>query len=168
MAVILIGGGARSGKSRYAMERALALGPRRAFLATAQVWDEEMRARVTAHQQERQQRFTTFDTPFELARTLKGESCDVYVIDCLTLWLTNLMLSDPPRDIGAETALLIDTLESVSGTVLLVTNEVGCGIVPENELARRFRDEAGRLNQRIAAAADEVWWMVFGCPLRVK
>jgi adenosylcobinamide kinase/adenosylcobinamide-phosphate guanylyltransferase len=151
------------------MERALSAGPRRVFLATAQVWDDEMRARVDAHQREREDRFETVEAPLELAAALHDfRDADSIIVDCLTLWLTNVMLAEPARDIAAETAALCDALRECRGQVLLVTNEVGCGIVPENALARRFRDEAGRLNQRIAAVADEVFWMVFGCPLRVK
>jgi adenosylcobinamide kinase/adenosylcobinamide-phosphate guanylyltransferase len=163
MALILVGGGARSGKSSYALQLARERGARRAFVATAQAYDDEMRERIARHQQERDPSFTTFEEPLDLAALLPRleTNFDAIVLDCLTLWLSNRMLSDRPIDASF--------LERASPALLIaVTNEVGCGIVPENELARRFRDEQGRLNQLAARHADEVYWMVFGCPLRVK
>ena len=161
MPLTLIGGGARSGKSRYAMALAEAAGGRLAFLATAQASDQEMADRIAQHQRERHPRFTTFEEPLALAALLDrlDTQYDAIVVDCLTLWLSNRMLA------GLEAE---DLTAPRRAEVFLVTNEVGCGIVPENDLARRFRDEHGRLNQQIAAAADRVIWMVFGCPLRVK
>lgn len=165
MAVILIGGGARSGKSRYALERARAIQGHRAFVATAQASDDEMAARIRLHREERGDQFTTIEEPIELARVIAEASFDVLVIDCLTLWLSNLMFANKIGEIDA----LITPSQSAPGTVIFVTNEVGSGIIPtDNALSRDFRDQAGILNQRIAAIAGEVYFMVFGQPLRIK
>ncbi len=142
---------------------------RPAFVATAEALDEEMAERIAHHRQERGSRFETVEAPVEVAaamRALAGEH-NVIVVDCLTLWLSNVMLREN-LDLAAECDALLDALRESAATVIAVSNEVGCGIVPENELARRFRDESGRLNARVAAASDEVYWMVFGCALRVK
>ena len=167
MAVILVGGGSRSGKSRHALELARARGERRLFVATAQSFDEEMHDRARAHRAERGGDFATAEEPLDVAGVIERGSFDVAVVDCLTLWLSNLMAAGD-RDVEAETERLVRAAAAPEAAVILVTNEVGCGIVPENALARRFRDHAGRLNQRAAAAAREVYWMVFGCALRVK
>ena len=164
MAIVLIGGGARSGKSAFALERARKCGRRLAYLATAQALDDEMRCRVAAHQRERGDAFITIEEPFEIARAIGRSEFDCLVVDCLTLWTSNLMLAGREPDAFA----LVEAARQAGGDVVFVTNEVGCGIVPENELGRRFRDAAGRVNQAIAACANEVYWMAFGCPLRVK
>lgn len=164
MSIVLVGGGARSGKSRHALTLARASGPRLAFIATATAGDDEMKARIAAHQAERGPEFTTFEEPVETGKLLDsiGDRFDAIVLDCLTLWLSNVMLKADkcPDLIGAATRC--------PARVILVTNEVGCGIVPDNALAREFRDRAGRLNLEAAEAAVEVYWMVFGVPLRVK
>jgi adenosylcobinamide kinase/adenosylcobinamide-phosphate guanylyltransferase len=164
--VILVGGGARSGKSSYALELARQRGGRLGFVATAEAFDDEMRDRIAAHQRDRSPEFDTLEAPYELPAAIRSSTHDTLVVDCLTLWASNLMLAG--RDLADATADAIDAARAHPGTVLFVTNEVGLGIVPENALARRFRDEAGRMNQRIAAAANEVYWMVFGIPLRLK
>jgi len=167
VAVILIGGGARSGKSRYALEKALAFEGSRAFVATAQASDEEMTARIHRHREERGEKFSTIEEPIELARVIAQSKFDVAVVDCLTLWLSNLMFASKNCDLEIEA--LIAASQAALGTVVFVTNEVGSGIVPtDNALSREFRDRAGILNQRIAEIANEVYWMVFGLPLRVK
>jgi len=165
--VILVGGGARSGKSRYALELARARGKRLAFLATAEARDLEMEARVAKHRAERGAEFSTIEEPLEIADALRGCEADAVVVDCLTLWLSNLMLA-LGRDVDAETERLMETARASTAALILVTNEVGCGIVPETALGRDFRDRAGVLNQRVAAVADEVYWMVFGIATRVK
>jgi adenosylcobinamide kinase/adenosylcobinamide-phosphate guanylyltransferase len=162
--IVLIGGGSRSGKSRHALEYARRFPAPRTFLATAEALDAEMRERISAHQAERGAEFATVEAPLDLAGALPLDG--VCVIDCLTLWTSNLLFAE--RDIPAETERLLAAARRCPATLIFVTNEVGCGIVPENELARRFRDAAGRLNQQVAAVADEVWWMAFGCPLKVK
>lgn len=164
MAIILIGGGARSGKSRHALDLARARGANLAFIATALRSDDDMAARIARHRADRSAEFRTIEEPIEIAGAIRGANADAIVIDCLTLWLSNIMRAG--RDLAAETERVIAAADSP--TVIFVTNEVGCGIHPETELGRKFRDEAGILNQRIGAAAHEIYWMVFGHPLRVK
>jgi len=166
----LIGGGARSGKSRFALELAGARFERPAFVATAEAHDEEMKERIRIHQAERGPGWTTVEEPLDLPGALEtaAKTCDGCVVDCLTLWLSNVLLS-PGHDEEGEIDRLLSQLESWTGPpVILVTNEVGCGIVPENALARRYRDLAGGLNQRVAALADEAYWMAFGVPIDLK
>jgi adenosylcobinamide kinase / adenosylcobinamide-phosphate guanylyltransferase len=166
MAIILIGGGSRSGKSSKALQVARSRGPRLAFIATAQPLDDEMRERIGAHRHERGPGFSTIEEPLKLTAAIErhGSEFDAIVVDCLTLWLSNLMLAG----LTPQTEELLAASLASSAQVIFVTNEVGCGIVPENDLARRFRDEAGRLNRQVAEAASEVCWMIFGCALRVK
>jgi adenosylcobinamide kinase / adenosylcobinamide-phosphate guanylyltransferase len=167
MAVILIGGGARSGKSRYALEKALSIEGARVFLATAEAHDEEMALRIHRHREERGGNFITIEEPIELAQAIAVTKFDALVIDCLTLWLSNIMFAN--KNCDAEIDLLASAAQSAAGTVIFVTNEVGSGIVPtDNALSREFRDRAGILNQRIASIAQEVYLMVFGQALRVK
>jgi adenosylcobinamide kinase/adenosylcobinamide-phosphate guanylyltransferase len=167
--VILIGGGSRSGKSAAALKMLRAAGPRRGFIATAQAWDDEMRERIALHQRERGEDIVTIEEPHALAECIARESgrFDALVVDCLTLWLSNRMLSET-ADLDAECRNLVDVAAGARGEVILVTNEVGCGIVPDNALARRFRDAAGCLNQYAAERAREVHWMIFGIGLRLK
>lgn len=166
MPILLVGGGSRSGKSRHALELARRYGPRRGFLATAQAFDDEMRDRIHKHQQERGDEFLTFEEPFDLASAiLRVEgSLDVLVVDCLTLWLSNVMLAERPIDMEES----LNKMAASSLPCVLVTNEVGCGIVPENALARRFRDQAGILNQQAAARAIEAYYLMFGVALKIK
>jgi adenosylcobinamide kinase/adenosylcobinamide-phosphate guanylyltransferase len=169
MGVVLIGGGARSGKSRFALEYASRF-ERRAFLATGQALDEEMAERIRRHQAERGPEWTTIEEPVDIAGVIEREAgrFDAVVVDCLTLWLSNVM-GDPARDPTAEIAKLRDCFEQRrDATLVLITNEVGGGIVPDNALARLYRDLAGEMNQAVAAVANEVFWMVFGLPLAVK
>lgn len=168
MVVALIGGGSRSGKSRYALEFAESRYERPALIATAQALDPEMSERIERHRAERSAKWHTIEEPFALAEAMERERSrfDVFVVDCLTLWLSNVMLqAEPPAE--REIDSLVEALATAPHCIL-VTNEVGCGIVPENELARRFRDLAGILNRRVATIAREVHWMVFGIPLRIK
>ena len=159
MALVLVGGGARSGKSRWALDRARKRGGRLVFIATAEALDDEMSSRIAKHRAERESAFQTIEEPRELAQAIRSAQGDAIVVDCLTLWLANVM-SDADE--------VIEAAKSANALVICVTNEVGCGIVPDNALAREFRDRAGTMNQRFADAADEVYWMVFGQPLRVK
>jgi adenosylcobinamide kinase / adenosylcobinamide-phosphate guanylyltransferase len=166
--LILLIGGARSGKSRLALERARALAGELVYVATGEALDAEMAERIARHRAERGARWRTVEAPLDLPQAVARESggAKVLVVDCLTLWLSNLMLRE--RDIAAATTDLLAALASRQNTVLLVSNEVGMGIVPENALARRFRDEAGRLNQAAATVADEVVLVCAGLSLRVK
>lgn len=170
MGLVLIGGGARSGKSRFALEYAEQRYAKRAFLATAQALDEEMRARIARHRAERGAGWATIEEPYRIASAIEANAgnYEVMVVDCLTLWLSNIML-DPERDTGRELAEFANFLErDLATNLVVITNEVGCGIVPDNPLAREYRDRAGELNQTVARAAEEVYWMVFGQPIRVK
>jgi adenosylcobinamide kinase/adenosylcobinamide-phosphate guanylyltransferase len=169
MALVLVGGGSRSGKSSYALGVARGLPEPRAFVATAQPYDDEMRDRIARHQLERADEFATCEEPFDLAGVIRRleTSHPVIVVDCLTLWLTNLLLHEE-SSMAMRIAAFLAAASASPATVIAVTNEVGCGIVPENGLARRFRDLQGRLNQDAAQEAREVVWMVFGYPLKVK
>jgi adenosylcobinamide kinase/adenosylcobinamide-phosphate guanylyltransferase len=144
-------------------------GPRQGFIATAQAWDDEMRERIALHRQERGPEITTWEEPFSVAQRIAGEDgrYDAIVVDCLTLWLSNMMLAER-EDVDAECRILVEAAAKSQTQVILVTNEVGCGIVPDNALARRFRDAAGKLNQMAAERATEVHWMIFGVGLRIK
>jgi adenosylcobinamide kinase/adenosylcobinamide-phosphate guanylyltransferase len=165
MPLIVIGGGARSGKSRFALELARQRGSTLGFLATAQALDSEMESRIAHHRQERGPDFQIFEEPFDLKHVIENNKhLDALVIDCLTLWISNMMLAG--RD--TDTASMLDAAVLAPFPTILVTNEVGCGIVPDNELARRFRDLAGWANQAAASKAQEVYWMAFGIPLRLK
>lgn len=166
MAIVLIGGGARSGKSRYALDRARREGSHLVFIATAEARDDEMHARIEQHRLNRGPDFTTVEAPVELATAIRSAQADAIVVDCLTLWLANLLESG--RDIEQATHDLEAAARSSRACLILVTNEVGSGIVPDNASAREFRDRAGILNQRMAECASEVYWMVFGQPLRIK
>jgi adenosylcobinamide kinase/adenosylcobinamide-phosphate guanylyltransferase len=173
MAVVLIGGGVRSGKSRFALDRARREGSNLIFLATAEARDDEMRERIERHQAQRGSEFRTIEAPIELPAAIRIAQADAIVVDCLTLWLSNILLNDAApcaldRDLDAAFTELQEAARASRACVIFVTNEVGCGIVPENALARMFRDQAGILNQKMAEAANEVYWMVFGQPLRVK
>ncbi|WP_332685439.1 bifunctional adenosylcobinamide kinase/adenosylcobinamide-phosphate guanylyltransferase [Bosea sp. (in: a-proteobacteria)] len=163
----LVLGGARSGKSRHAEALVEALPPPWAYIATAQAYDDEMRARIAEHRARRSPDWRTVDAPMALPEALRAVPAGrPILVDCLTLWLTNLILAE--RDIAIATGELIAACREASGPVVLVSNEVGLGIVPENALARRFRDEAGRLHQRLARQADRVVFMVAGLPMQVK
>jgi adenosylcobinamide kinase / adenosylcobinamide-phosphate guanylyltransferase len=163
----LVTGGARSGKSRYAEDLITAQPAPWFYLATALAGDAEMAARIEAHRARRAPGWKIIEAPHDLARAFSElPAAAPALIDCLTLWLSNRMLAD--ANIEAETAELEGALAHHTGPVVLVTNEVGSGIVPDNALARAFRDHQGRLNQRMAARADRVVLMVAGLPLVVK
>ena len=163
----LVLGGARSGKSAHAEALIMVEPAPWAYLATAQAFDDEMRERIALHRHQRADAWETTEVPLDLAETLAGlPLAQPVLVDCLTLWLSNLLLAD--RDPEAETDLLATALDRRRGPVVLVANEVGFGIVPDNALARRFRDAAGRLNQRVAATADRVVLTVAGIPVTVK
>lgn len=162
----LVLGGARSGKSGFAEGLIAALPPPWIYVATAEPRDEEMRARIAVHRARRGPSWQTVEAPQELAETIVLAQPAPVLVDCLTLWLSNLMLG--AVDIDAEIARLERALEAAAAPVALVSNEVGSGVVPEHPLGRRFRDLQGALNQRMAARADRVVLMVAGLPLAVK
>lgn len=165
---MLVLGGARSGKSRYAQGLAEAAGGRLVFVATAQAFDAEMEDRIGRHRADRDARWTTVEAPIDLAGAIRaaGGADAVLLVDCLTLWASNLLLDEEAADTRIDA--LLAAIQAASGRVLLVANEVGLGIVPDNALARQFRDLAGTINQRIAAAVDRVHMTVAGLPIVVK
>ncbi len=161
---ILITGGARSGKSRLAQSLAEQLAPRRTYLATARALDGEMADRIRRHRAERDGSWTTVEEPLNIAPLLDGEG--VVLVDCLTLWVTNLMMErGPGADLSADFEALAEAVQAARRPVVLVTNEVGLGIVPVAAMAREFRDQAGWLAQRVAAICDGVALCVAGLPL---
>lgn len=168
--IALVGGGTRSGKSAFALQLARTRGERRVFLATAQAFDNEMRDRIAAHERERGGEFETCEEPRELVRALRAlREPDVIVIDCVTLWLSNLLLAgEPAASIRAHIAALCDQLQTQRCACVLVTNEVGMGVVPESALGRAFRDIAGHANQRLAAIAGELYWAMLGSILQIR
>ncbi len=171
MTLTLVLGGARSGKSGYAQrqaERAAeAAGRSPVFIATAEAFDDEMRDRIARHQAERGQGWRQVEAPLDLAEAVRALSAeDIAVVDCLTLWLSNQMLAE--RDLAAAVDDLTQALAACPATLWAVSNEVGWSLVPDNPLGRRFRDEAGRLNQRIAAVADTACLIVAGMRLPLE
>ncbi|HSA81685.1 MAG TPA: bifunctional adenosylcobinamide kinase/adenosylcobinamide-phosphate guanylyltransferase [Geminicoccaceae bacterium] len=164
----LILGGARSGKSREAERLVLASGLMPIYVATAQALDDEMAARIAAHRLRRGREWRTLEEPLDLAGTLERECADgrAVLVDCLTLWLTNLMVA--ARPVEAELERLLAVLPRLPGARVLVSNEVGQGVVPASAMARAFVDHAGRLHQRIAEQADGVVFMTAGLALRLK
>jgi len=167
MAIILITGGARSGKSVRAEARACAFAGKPVYIATAEALDAEMADRIARHRARRGNEWLERETPLELVAALdETDGGGARLVDCLTLWLSNLLHAG--RDWTSATAALADALARQRSPVVLVTNEVGLGIVPDNALARRFRDAAGIMNQTIARAADEVEFVVAGLPVRIK
>jgi adenosylcobinamide kinase/adenosylcobinamide-phosphate guanylyltransferase len=167
MTVTLVLGGARSGKSCYAESLVTALPPPWAFVATAEIHDEEMRRRIAEHRARRREGWHTLEAPLDIVGALRSAPAGAPVlVDCLTLWLSNLMLGD--YDIAAAVDDLARALGEFAAPVAVVSNELGLGIVPDNALARHFRDEHGRMNQRIAEVADTVVFMVAGMPMPVK
>ncbi len=164
---ILVTGGARSGKSAFAERLALGPGDLAIYIATAEAGDAEMATRIAAHRERRGGAWRTVEAPYDLAGALdESDGSTPRLVDCLTLWLSNLMLAG--REWPEEAERLVAAIGRQSAPLVLVTNEVGAGIVPENALARAFRDAAGELNQAVAAAADEVYLTVSGLPLRLK
>ena len=168
--LVLIGGGVRAGKSRFALELARRLGERRLFVATAIGFDAEMQERIAAHRSERGSEFETIEAPYALAPAVRAAgAAEVVVIDCLTLWLSNLLLQDPsPAKLRVALDELVAALRERTQHVIVVTNEVGMGVVPESALGRQFRDLAGNAHQRLAAEADRMYLAVLGTILRIK
>ena len=165
---LLVFSGARSGKSVFAEERCSAEVGEKIYLATAQAYDEEMQSRIQQHQDRRGDDWKLLEEPLELVAALEGNAAAgrTILVDCVTLWLSNLMMKD--GDVAGEVARLSDILPTLAGNVVLVTNEVGLGIVPDNALARAFRDEAGLANQMLADTCDEVVFMAAGLPMWLK
>ncbi len=167
-ALTLILGGARSGKSRFALASAEGFAGSRTFIATATAGDEEMAARIARHKAERGILWKTVEEPLALVNALRASARDggFVVVDCLTFWLHNLMAAQ--RAVDQEIEMMTAALGTLPGNIVLIANEVGLGIVPDNALARAFRDHAGRLNQAVAARADGVVLMAAGLPMLLK
>jgi adenosylcobinamide kinase / adenosylcobinamide-phosphate guanylyltransferase len=167
MAIILITGGARLEKSPPAEARAQAYGGKAVYIATAEALDSEMSERIAKHRARRGKDWLERECPLELvAALIETDGAGARLVDCLTLWLSNLLHAE--RDWATEASRLADALRRQTSPVVLVSNEVGLGIVPDNALARQFRDAAGILNQMVARVADEVEFVVAGLPMRVK
>jgi|Deesub1362B_J571_1020462.scaffolds.fasta_scaffold00123_6 adenosylcobinamide kinase/adenosylcobinamide-phosphate guanylyltransferase len=176
--IILITGGARSGKSSFALRKADSVQGSKAFIATARPEDPEMIDRIKRHQKERGSHWKTYECPLNLRKTLREvlQLHDVIVVDCLTLWISNLLFdTKEPERVKEEIDMVIKTLEEESKNsvkltkkIFFVTNEVGMGIVPENILARQFRDLAGWCNQAFSSIADEVYFVISSIPIKIK
>ena len=173
--IVLVTGGARSGKSSFSEKRVLVFGTKYVYVATAPVLDEEMKERVGRHQAKRAgDGWLTIEEPLDLCRALAEAErlgADAVLVDCLTLWINNLMYRDPAFDeakMAVKTETLLAALKAFPGLVVLVINEVGLGIVPDTPLGRAFRDCSGRCGQLIAAEADEVWFCICGIPQKIK
>jgi adenosylcobinamide kinase/adenosylcobinamide-phosphate guanylyltransferase len=166
----LILGGARSGKSRLAEQQALASGLEVIYVATSQALDCEMSARIAHHQERRPPAWGLIEEPLELARVLRENAAPgrCLLVDCLTLWLTNLLLLDEPTRLAEERQQLLDGLAELPGRIILVSNETGMGVVPLGELTRRYVDEAGWLHQALAAQCQRVIFTVAGLPMVLK
>lgn len=171
--IVFVIGGARSGKSRFALKTAAACTGKKAYIVTAQALDSEMEERVKKHRKERPDYWVTVEEPLNIAPVVKEAITryDVVLVDCLTLWLSNLVHAE--HDVDAEIDKFVNFLKNpelrtMNYELFLVSNEVGMGIVPENDLARRFRDMAGTMNQKVAEAANEVYLVTTGIPLKIK
>ena len=167
----LVIGGCRSGKSRHALYLAEQVPGQKIFIATCMPQDKEMEQRVLHHQQQRSSAWKTIEVPFFLPEAIhkNGTEGHVILVDCLTLWINNLILdNDKPENIDNHIQKLTQSIETSECPVILVSNEVGTGIVPENKLARLFRDITGFANQKVAACVDQVIWMVAGIPVKIK
>ena len=165
---VFVTGGARSGKSRFAQSAAQALGARRVFVATAEALDEEMAQRIARHKAERDASWSTCEAPYDLCEALREHAAraDVLLVDCLTLWISNLLLHRGHGAVGPAVEDLARTITDIKSChLVIVSNEVGAGIVPENALAREYRDLTGTANQRVAAACTEVFLIAAGLPL---
>ena len=166
--IVLVLGGARSGKSVFAEDLIAKSGLSKVYVATGQAFDREMSDRIDIHKERRGKEWSTVEDPFDLAGVLETNAAPdkAVLVDCLTLWVTNLMMQD--KNVQEECDMLLATLPLLAGLVILVSSEVGMGLVPDNYMARAFRDHAGRLHQKIAAIADEVYFVAAGLPLKMK
>lgn len=170
--LIFVTGGARSGKSQFAQNFAHSLPGRKVYIATAEPRDEEMAERITAHRKARPPDWDTVEEPRHLGKAINdcASTYDVLLVDCLTLWISNLLTNNSleEKEINSELENLVENCKTVSARVIIVSNELGMGIVPMDRLTRLYRDIAGRANQAIASAADEVFLLVSGIPLKIK
>ncbi len=161
---IFITGGVKSGKSSYALQIARKIEGRRVFIATAQGFDEEMKLRIERHKRERGDEFETIEEPIDLPKALENVKCDVAVIDCLTVWCGNLFFHDRLELVDE----FVEAFKGVAFDTVVVSNEVGLGVIPENKLARNYVDILGKLNQQVARLSDVVVFMISGIPMFLK
>ncbi|MCF8128019.1 MAG: bifunctional adenosylcobinamide kinase/adenosylcobinamide-phosphate guanylyltransferase [Deltaproteobacteria bacterium] len=166
--ITLVLGGARSGKSSWALEHVENLYNSYMFLATAEVMDEEMAQRVELHRKARGPKWQVREEPLEIAGVLEAGDTEAILIDCMTIWLSNVLLKKGAESVPTCQAAFIEALNRTTQSVIIVANEVGSGIVPEHPLGRQYRDMAGTLNQKLASAADKVVLVVAGLPLQLK
>ncbi len=170
--LILVTGGTRSGKSSFALNLAEEAQGRKAFIATAEPLDREMKERIALHKKERPAGWETVEEPLHLPETVTkcGEAYDVLLIDCLTLWISNLLVNRSMKEkaILKKIGDLVAGCRALPARVIVVTNELGMGIVPSNRLSRLYRDLVGKANQQVAAEADEVYFLVSGMPMKLK
>ena len=170
--MIFVTGGTRSGKSRFAQNLAHSIQGRKVFVATAEPLDEEMRERIATHKRDRSADWDTVEEPRYLGKTVRECAAiyDILLIDCLTLWISNLLTNNSlkEQEINIEVKNLIENCKTEKATVVVVSNELGMGIVPVDSLSRLYRDIVGQANQQIAAAADEVFLLVSGVPMKIK
>lgn len=167
--IVFILGGARSGKSTFALQEASAIEGKKAFIATAEAFDDEMRSRIEKHKEERGADWITHEEPLSISTLFQNirNSYPVVLIDCLTLWVSNIMHAG--LDFNDEAARLVDTIsQEHPALVYIVSNEVGMGLVPETELGREYRDNIGLLNRKVAEAATDVYFMAAGMPMKIK
>lgn len=167
--IIFVIGGAKSGKSSFALAKAESFPGKKAYIATAEPLDDEMKERIEKHRSRRGRDWETFEEPVNIGGVLKdlGSDYNAVIIDCLTLWLSNLLLGS--EDVEGEINAFVSSLKDCDlKAVFIVSNEVGMGIVPDNALSRTFRDFAGSLNQKMAGIADEVYLVIAGIPIRIK
>ena len=168
---LFIIGGARSGKSSYALELGSGFPGRKGFIATAEAFDEEMKERISLHQKTRPLEWETIEEPVDLGKRLQNITglYDVVIVDCLTLWLSNMLEREGDSEhIKTAVGHLTSVLKDISYKVIIVSNEVGLGIVPDNKIARLFRDLGGWMNQKVASVADDVYLVTCGIPMRIK
>jgi adenosylcobinamide kinase/adenosylcobinamide-phosphate guanylyltransferase len=170
--IIFVTGGARSGKSTFAQEMAENIEGKRLFIATAEAFDEEMKKRILKHKEQRGDRWDTLEEPIRIGDSLRSAegSYKTVLVDCLTVWMSNILIKYSGRDeeMSGVADEFFSGLEKFSGIAIAVSNEVGMGIVPDNKLAREYRDRLGYLNQKMAKAADEVYFLCSGIPIKIK
>jgi len=172
--IVFVIGGARSGKSSFALKEASRIKGRKAYIATAEAIDDEMKERIERHKKERGKEWDTYEEPLEIAKTINAikDRYNVIVLDCLTMWVSNLMMEDGKWKLEEQVKEFIyclNGLNSLNGLNLyIISNEVGMGIVPDNKLSRQFRDLAGTLNQKVAEIANEVYLITAGIPVKIK
>ena len=170
--MIFVTGGARSGKSHFAQNLAHSIKGRKVFIATAEPLDQEMQERIATHRRERPPGWDTVEEPRHLGKTVQecAATYDILLIDCLTLWISNLLTINSLEEpvIAREVHELVDSFRTERSTVIVVSNELGMGIVPADSMTRLYRDIVGKANQAIASAADQVFLVVSGIPLKIK